>query len=211
MSYDYRFKLIVIGETGTGKSCLVQQYTDDDYYFNNVHEVTIGVDFSTRITDITSKDKKYKIKTQLWDTAGQENFRSITSSYYRNTAAILLVFDLANRDSFLKLDYWLRQISIYAVHNPPVFLIGNKQDLFKRRVSSDEAFKYANSNNLKYIETSAKNKPSVDGLFYEVNKYILDNVLNTDDKIEGVFSDFKRDDTKDSLEDYNCRECCLVS
>ena len=86
-----------------------------------------------------------------------------------------------------------------------------KQDLFKRRVSSDEAFKYANSNNLKYIETSAKNKASVDGLFYEINKSILKNALESKNKVEGVFRDFKRDYTRDSLEDYNCRECCLIS
>ena len=211
MSYDYRFKLIVIGETGTGKSCLVHQFANENYNFENIHDVTIGVDFSTKITSVKIKDKNYKIKTQIWDTAGQEAFRSITSSYYRNTAAILLVFDLANRDSFLKLDYWLRQISINAVHSPPVFLIGNKQDLFKRRVSSDEAFKYAYSNNLKYIETSAKNKLSVDGLFYEINKSILKNALESKNKVEGVFRDFKNDYTRDNIEDYNCRECCLIS
>ena len=211
MSYDYRFKLIVIGETGTGKSCLVHQFSNENYNFENIHDVTIGVDFSTKITSVKIKDKNYKIKTQIWDTAGQEAFRSITSSYYRNTAAILLVFDLANRDSFLKLDYWLRQISINAVHSPPVFLIGNKQDLFKRRVSSDEAFKYANSNNLKYIETSAKNKASVDSLFYEINKSILKNALECKYKVEGVFRDFKHNYTRDNLEDYNCRECCLIS
>ena len=211
MSYDYRFKLIIIGETGTGKSCLVRQYTEPNYYFENVHDVTIGVDFSVKMSNIEINDKKYNIKTQIWDTAGQETFRSITASYYRNTAAILLVFDLGNRQSFNKIDYWISQIERNATHNPPIFLIGNKTDLFNKRVSSNEAMTYASNNKLTYIETSAKDNEKVIDMFTEVNKSILKNVLESDKNIEGVFTDFRKSYIEDNVDDYNCRECCLIS
>ena len=118
---------------------------------------------------------------------------------------------MGNRQSFNKLDYWLQQIERNASHNPPIFLVGNKTDLFNKRVSSNEANNYATKNNLRYIETSAKNKQKVDYMFNEINTFILNIVLKSGKKIEGVFSDSKNSYINENVDDYNCRECCLVS
>ena len=215
MGSNYRFKLIIIGDTGTGKSCIVKQFTEPNYSFENIHDITIGVDFSTKITDIKIDNKTYKVKTQIWDTAGQEVFRSITSSYYRNSAAILLVFDLSNRYSFLKLDYWSEQINKNANHNPPIFLVGNKSDLLNRRVATSEAVSFAQNNNMIYIETSAKDNDKVNSLFDEVNRVVLEKVLSSNEQIEGVYQDLVRDysvgNIEDSVNDHGCDECCIIS
>lgn len=94
MSYSYLFKMIIIGDTGVGKSCLLLQFTDQK--FRNDHDLTIGVEFGSRKIMIEGQD----IKLQIWDTAGSESFRSITRSYYRGAAGALLVFDITRRESF---------------------------------------------------------------------------------------------------------------
>ena len=94
MSYSYLFKYIIIGDTGVGKSCLLLQFTDKR--FRNDHDITIGVEFGSRMIQLDNKE----IKLQIWDTAGQESFRSITRSYYRGAAGALLVYDITRRDTF---------------------------------------------------------------------------------------------------------------
>merc|ERR1712214_167019 len=101
MSYSYLFKYIIIGDTGVGKSCLLLQFTDKR--FQPVHDLTIGVEFGARMINIEGK----QIKLQIWDTAGQESFRSITRSYYRGAAGALLVYDITRRDTFNHLTTWL--------------------------------------------------------------------------------------------------------
>jgi Ras-related protein Rab-1A len=98
--YDYSTKVLVIGDAGTGKSALILRYVDDNYT-NNYYN-TIGVDFKIKLCDINDK----RIKINIWDTAGQEKFKSIISSYYRNSDVIILVFDLTNELSFIHIDYW---------------------------------------------------------------------------------------------------------
>lgn len=116
MSYSYLFKYIIIGDTGVGKSCLLLQFTDKR--FQPVHDLTIGVEFGARMINIDQKQvclkshfefefKKFQIKLQIWDTAGQESFRSITRSYYRGAAGALLVYDITRRDTFNHLTTWL--------------------------------------------------------------------------------------------------------
>ena len=211
MSYDYRFKLIVIGETGTGKTCLVSQFTQPDYAFDRRHEVTIGVDFSVKTTNINLNSKNYAIKTQIWDTAGQEAFRSITASYYRNTAAILLVFDIANKLSFSRLEYWINQIKKNAQHNPEIFIIGNKDDVTKREVSYEEAAGFCKNNNISYIETSAKDNIRVNSLFETINLEILKKTLAHNDKLEGVFKENHNQYAVVEPKRENCYECCIIS
>ena len=97
MSYDYLFKYIIIGDTGVGKSCLLLQFTDSR--FRNDHDLTIGVEFGAKIVNIENKS----IHLQIWDTAGQESFRSITRGYYRGAAAALLTFDITRRETFISL------------------------------------------------------------------------------------------------------------
>ena len=104
MAYAYLFKYIIIGDTGVGKSCLLLQFTDQR--FRQQHDLTIGVEFGSRTVEIQDK----KIKLQIWDTAGQERYRTITKAYYKGADGILVVFDLTDKESFLNVDGWLKEI-----------------------------------------------------------------------------------------------------
>ena len=160
MSYSYLFKYIIIGDTGVGKSCLLLQFTDKR--FQPVHDLTIGVEFGARMINIDQKqvcsqdiyldfDSFFQIKLQIWDTAGQESFRSITRSYYRGAAGALLVYDITRRDTFNHLTTWLGMLHtictkiienlVFGIYlflddarqhsssNMVIMLIGNKSDL----------------------------------------------------------------------------------
>ncbi|KAG5841895.1 hypothetical protein ANANG_G00171870 [Anguilla anguilla] len=137
MAYAYLFKYIIIGDTGVGKSCLLLQFTDKR--FQPVHDLTIGVEFGARMITIDGK----QIKLQIWDTAGQESFRSITRSYYRGAAGALLVYDITRRDTFNHLTTWLEDARQHSNSNMVIMLIGNKSDLESRRETAsnvEEAF-----------------------------------------------------------------------
>ncbi|PPS17963.1 hypothetical protein GOBAR_AA02592 [Gossypium barbadense] len=141
MSYDYLFKYIIIGDTGVGKSCLLLQFTDKR--FQPVHDLTIGVEFGARMVTIDGRP----IKLQIWDTAGQESFRSITRSYYRGAAGALLVYDITRRETFNHLASWLEDARQHANPNMTIMLIGNKSDLSHRRaVSKEEGEQFAKEN-----------------------------------------------------------------
>merc|ERR1711991_669541 len=158
--YDYLLKFIIIGPSGAGKSCLLLQFTDKRFLTD--HELTIGVEFGTRMIEVDGK----KIKLQLWDTAGQESFRSITRSYYRGAQGALLVFDITKRSSFAHLQSWLEEVRRQGTDNMSVLVVGNKSDLAAdRQVSREEAEEFAATNGLKYIETSAKTADNVDAAF----------------------------------------------
>ena len=122
-SYSYLFKYIVIGDTSVGKSCLLLQFLEKKFKFD--HDTTIGVEFGSKI--ITVKDKH--IKLQIWDTAGQETFKSITRSYYRGSIGVILVYDITNRDSFNNISKWLDETKSYANDKITVMLVANKTDL----------------------------------------------------------------------------------
>ncbi|RZC12033.1 Ras-related protein RABB1b isoform B [Glycine soja] len=161
MSYDYLFKYIIIGDTGVGKSCLLLQFTDKR--FQPVHDLTIGVEFGARMVSIDSRP----IKLQIWDTAGQESFRSITRSYYRGAAGALLVYDITRRDTFNHLASWLEDARQHANPNMTIMLIGNKCDLSHRRaVSKEEGEQFAKENGLLFLEASARTAQNVEEVMY---------------------------------------------
>ncbi len=142
--YEYLLKFIIIGPTGVGKSCLLLQFTDKRFLTD--HELTIGVEFGTRMIEVEGK----KIKLQLWDTAGQESFRSITRSYYRGAQGALLVFDITKRSSFLHLQSWLEEVRRQGTDGMSILLVGNKADLAPdREVTREEAEQFAQTNGLK--------------------------------------------------------------
>jgi len=167
--YDYLFKLIIIGDSGVGKSSVLSQYVDQT--FINSHISTIGVDF--KITNVNIGDKIAKL--QIWDTAGQERFRTITTNYYRGAHGIILVYDVTNRESFDNIVNWVDNIERYS-KNPRIILIGNKTDLpNKRVVSYEEALDYSNSLGLSFLETSAKNNLNIEDIFTKLVHDIYDN------------------------------------
>jgi len=170
MSYDYVFKCIIVGNSGVGKSSLLLQYTENKFIFD--HEMTIGVEFGSRTIDINGK----KIKLQIWDTAGQETFRSITRSYYRESSSVLLVYDVTNSTSFVSLGKWLNDINGIA-NNPHIILIGNKADLtYRRQVSFEEGKKFADDNGMLFIETCANKIDSVNDAFMTIAKRTLEAI-----------------------------------
>ncbi|KAM4031374.1 ras-related protein Rab-2A-like [Anomaloglossus baeobatrachus] len=176
MAYPYLFKYIIIGDTSVGKSCLLLQFTDKR--FQPVHDLTIGVEFGARMITIDGK----QIKLQIWDTAGQESFRSITRSYYRGTAGTLLVYDITRRDTFNHLTTWLEDARQHSNSNMVIMLIANKSDLESRReVKKNEGEAFAREHGLIFMETSAKTASNVEEAFINTAKEIYEKIQ------EGVF------------------------
>ena len=160
---DYLFKLLLIGDSGVGKSCLLLRFADDTYTESYIS--TIGVDFKIRTIELDGKT----IKLQIWDTAGQERFRTITSSYYRGAHGIIVVYDVTDNESFNNVKQWLHEIDRYACESVNKLLVGNKSDLrHLRAVETDEAMAFAEQHNLAFIETSALDASGVDTAFQRI-------------------------------------------
>eukprot|EP01002_Notosolenus_urceolatus_P008890 NODE_3350_length_940_cov_7.136925_g2792_i0.p1 GENE.NODE_3350_length_940_cov_7.136925_g2792_i0~~NODE_3350_length_940_cov_7.136925_g2792_i0.p1 ORF type:complete len:219 (+),score=30.86 NODE_3350_length_940_cov_7.136925_g2792_i0:181-837(+) len=172
-TFAFLFKYIIIGDTGVGKSCLLLQFTDKR--FTPVHDLTIGVEFGARIITIENK----QIKLQIWDTAGQESFRSITRSYYRRTPGALLVYDITRRETFDHLTQWLEDARQHANANMTIMLIGNKCDLEnKRQVPTSEGQRFADEHGLLFLETSAKTAENVEAAFIQTAEMIYQKIQN---------------------------------
>ena len=172
MSYRYLFKYIIIGDTGCGKSCILNEFLKK--HFNPIHDTTIGVDFGSNI--MTSKDGK-RIKIQVWDTAGQETFLSITRTYYRGSAVALIVFDVTRPDTFNNAHKWFNEIANTSEKKIVTILVGNKCDLTNRRkVSEYDAQKLADEYGCLYIEVSAKTSYKVESIFTLAMEQVLENM-----------------------------------
>ena len=173
--YDCLFKILLVGNSSVGKSSLFLRFVDD--IWNDVFVPTIGVDFKIKTLKINEKN----VKLQIWDTAGQERFRTIISSYYRGAQGILLVFDVTEKESFESLNNWLIEIEKNANKNVVKILIGNKCDLEDKRVISySQAKDFADSNGLKYVETSAKTNNNVTEAFSEIGKELMEACKDKD-------------------------------
>jgi len=166
--YDYLFKLVLIGDSGVGKSCLLLRFADDN--FTDSYISTIGVDFRFRTITI---DKK-TVKLQIWDTAGQERFRTITSAYYRGADGIIMVYDVTSSESFDHVEEWLSEVDRYANENTCKLLIGNKADLIDdKQVSEETAQKFAEKLRISFLETSAKTSTNVESAFLTMAKELI--------------------------------------
>ncbi|EGR31311.1 rab2 gtpase, putative, partial [Ichthyophthirius multifiliis] len=168
-----------------GKSCVLSQFIDKK--FKEKHDVTIGVEFGARMINVQNKN----IKIQIWDTAGQECFRSITRSYYRSAAGALLVFDITRKDSFQNIGRWLEEAKQNGNPHLSFVLIGNKCDLEdQRQVSVEEAQNFAKENNLLFLEASAKTSQNIEEAFHQNAKMIFDKintgVINPNQESNGI-------------------------
>ena len=164
LPYDYLFKLLLIGDSGVGKSSILLQYTDGD--FNDSFISTIGVDFRIKTTAHNGKI----VKLQIWDTAGQERFRTITSSYYRGAHAIMIVYDITDLTSFIHTKQWLSEIDHLANEDVFKIIVGNKTDLENQRVVDKKSVEeFCNELDLYHIETSAKNSSKIEDAFLYIS------------------------------------------
>jgi Ras-related protein Rab-1A len=166
--YDFLFKILLVGNSSVGKSSLFLRFVDD--IWNETFVPTIGVDFKIKTIEVEKKN----VKLQIWDTAGEERFRTIISSYYKGAHGILLMFDVTDYDSFESLENWLIEIEKNANKNVIKLLIGNKIDLEEnRKVSYNQAKDFADSNGIQYIETSVKLNTNVNQAFWEIGKELM--------------------------------------
>ena len=177
---DFTFKIVMTGDSGVGKSQLIQRYVND--IFDETHSTTLGVEISTKFLDIDDK----KIALSFWDTMGQEQYQSLAPLYYKGASGAILVFDITKRGSFTNITKWNESLNNNSSGTIATLLVGNKVDLKEQReVSHDEAIKYAEELNYAYIETSAKNSTNVNRAFellakeiYKINvKELRDSVL----------------------------------
>ncbi|KAJ2537296.1 Rab GTPase ypt31 [Coemansia sp. RSA 1933] len=171
--YDYLFKIVLIGDSGVGKSNLLSRFTRNE--FNLESKSTIGVEFATRSIQVDAKT----IKAQIWDTAGQERYRAITSAYYRGAVGALLVYDIAKHPTYENVTRWLKELRDHADSNIVIMLVGNKSDLrHLRAVPTDEAKQFAAENGLFFIETSALDASNVEQSFQQILTEIYRIVSN---------------------------------
>ena len=158
--YDYLFKIVLIGDSGVGKSNLLYRFTRNE--FNLESKTTIGVEFSQKNVQIEGKN----IRSQIWDTAGQERYRAITSAYYRGALGALLVYDVCKAETFESLGKWLKELKEHTDPQTIIMLVGNKSDLrHLRAVKTEDAAAFAQKNKLAFIETSALENNNVNQAF----------------------------------------------
>ena len=168
-NYQYIFKLILIGNSGVGKSCILQRYIK--HTFEESYKCTIGVDFLMKSIVINGQT----VKLQLWDTAGQEKYKSMASSYYRGANVALIVFDITNHESFDALPLWIENFYKNGPEQKNIILIGNKNDLPDlRQVTQQEAEAFSQTNNMMYFETSAKEGDNIEYIFNYAAEKLLE-------------------------------------
>ncbi|CAJ2649259.1 unnamed protein product [Trifolium pratense] len=161
--YDYLFKVVLIGDSGVGKSNLLSRFTRNEFCLES--KSTIGVEFATRTLQVEGKT----VKAQIWDTAGQERYRAITSAYYRGALGALLVYDVTKPTTFDNVQRWLKELRDHADANIVIMLIGNKTDLkHLRAVATEDAQSYAEKEGLSFIETSALEATNVEKAFQTI-------------------------------------------
>ncbi|CAD8072688.1 unnamed protein product [Paramecium sonneborni] len=174
-SYAYLFKFIIIGDSSVGKSCLLLQFLDRKFKLD--HDTTIGVEFGSRTLNIRQKN----IKLQIWDTAGQESFKSITRSYYRGSICAIIVYDVTSRDSFENISRWMEETKSYANDKITLVLVANKTDLSDKRViTTEEGQSFAKKHDLIFVEASAKTGFQVDKIFQEAAEAVLKKIEQRD-------------------------------
>ncbi|KAF3839532.1 RAB11a, member RAS oncogene family, like [Gymnodraco acuticeps] len=161
--YDYLFKVVLIGDSGVGKSNLLSRFTRNEFSLES--KSTIGVEFATRSIQVEGKT----IKAQIWDTAGQERYRAITSAYYRGAVGALLVYDIAKHLTYENAERWLKELQDHADSNIVIMLVGNKSDLrHLRAVPTEEAKALAEKHGLSFLETSALDSSNVELAFQTI-------------------------------------------
>ncbi|XP_072472610.1 ras-related protein Rab-42 [Notamacropus eugenii] len=185
-SDQLQLRVLLLGDADVGKTSLLRRYVEGDLWADAPPSSTVGVEFYSRMLELASGPR---VKLQLWDTAGHERYRSITRSFYRNTAGVLLVFDVTNRESFDHIQDWYQQVSSVQGLDKVIFLlIGHKSDLQQaRQVSSKEAENLAAVLGMSFLETSAKTNSNVTLAFETLFHDIQQGLQNGEIKVDGIW------------------------
>jgi len=203
--YDISFKIIVIGDSSVGKSCLTTQAVRNN--FEEFYTATIGFEFLTFNIRINNN----VLKLQIWDTCGQEVYKSLITNFYRNSSLALIIYAINNLDSFKHAENWLNELKAQANPNVKVFLVGNKSDLENERVvSKEDGEKFKEEKNLdKFIETSAKTGENARNVLLEAAKLLYKNYLNAKNTL-GAIKDNQKGDKLERKKQKNKggKKCC---
>ena len=203
MTAKYIIKILTLGDTLVGKSSIVLRFSDNRFDDNQL--ATIGIDYKTKYIKV----KDASVKVLLWDTAGQEKFRNIARQYYKGANGVLLIYDVCDRKTYERIGFWMDELKQNnEIEQLYIILVGNKIDLEEKRVvTREEAEKYAEDNNINYLEVSAKTGEGILDLFNEVTKGTMDKVFNDQDNNED------KEKIKTYLDTNNNRKrkkkCCM--
>ena len=192
--FDHLFKILIIGESGVGKTCFLLRYAENSFVAN--HLLTIGIDFKIKVIEIEGKS----IKLQIWDTAGQDRFRTITKTYYKGSHGVILVYDVCDERSFGNVKNWVNQIEQNAKSSICKVLVGNKCDKAERVITEEQGRKLAEEYNMKFYETSAKTGQNVEETFTYLTREILKIYKNKEGHTGGV--------TLNGKDDKEHQGCC---
>uniref|UniRef100_A0AC34GEK8 Uncharacterized protein n=1 Tax=Panagrolaimus sp. ES5 TaxID=591445 RepID=A0AC34GEK8_9BILA len=211
--FDYLFKVVLIGDSGVGKSNLLSRFASNEFHAGS--KTTIGVEFATKNIEFDEKI----IKGQIWDTAGQERYRAITSPYYRGAVGAIVVYDITKHSTFENIEKWLHELRNFTGHNILIMLIGNKSDLqHLRKVPTDEGKRFAEMHQFSFFETSALDSTNVEAAFTNILIEIYKSVkhrqfiLIDSEKIisskKVSLQQVEIDDTED--EENDKKQCCNI-
>ena len=204
--YDYLYKIVLTGDSGVGKSCLLSRFTRNEFDIES--KSTIGVEFATRSIKVGGKT----VKAQVWDTAGQERYRAITSAYYRGAVGALITYDISKLRSFNNIERWLSELRELSDSDIVVMLVGNKVDLkHLRAVNGEDAQEFAEQNKMLFIETSALDATNVEDAFNltikKVHEIQLGKIKQQVSQINNIVQDEKVD-LKTNPESGPVKKCC---
>lgn len=199
-AFDKSMKLLMVGDSGVGKSCLLLRFVEDK--FNPSFITTIGIDFKIKTIDFNNT----KIKLQIWDTAGQERFRTITTAYYRGAMGIIIVYDVCDQNSFDRVETWYKTVQQHAKEDAQVIIVGNKCDEEDSRVvSTQQGEQLAQSLGVPFIEASAKTGLNVSDVFYKLSGLILEK---SGDDFQQPQAEDSVDVSKGASNSQSSSNCC---
>ena len=199
---DYIFKIVLIGDTSVGKSCLLTRFADDQFTENYV--TTIGVDFRFKTMIVMDKI----VKVQVWDTAGQERYRSITNAYYRGAEGILIVFDVTKKESFENIQNWINEVTVYTGKDVIMICLGNKNDL-KKYIDNKEINEFKKKTGLEIINVSAKTGDGVEDAFKHIIELLIKKSMNKEEeKNKGINLGENKNNNQTNNNEKNDDRCC---